>query len=120
MSSSFQRLNRGCREHHPLRRTFRAPSLGWECSEELIMSVNQSKPSGKAGLVVVILVLVIAVAALAWFWEPITYYTRLKMWDKEGPGRAVMEFLDAGAEGDQAAADRKLGTKELKPLVKQG
>src|SRR5688572_27612591 len=84
------------------------------------MSANQPKSSGKVGLVMVVLVLVIAVVAVAWYWEPISYFTKLRMWDKEAPGRVVLQFLDAGSRGDEKTADGLLGTKDLKPLVKQG
>ncbi len=61
-----------------------------------------------------------AVIAGAAFQEQIGYFVRLRGWDPEGPANSVSAFLSAGLRGDQAGAARFLGSKEMKPLEKDG
>src|SRR5688500_9121124 len=79
---------------------------------------KQSSGSGRIGLVLITIVLIAAVVSVAWYQEQIGYFLRLRTWDKAAPARTVLTFLEAGKSGDQAKADRQLGTKDLQPLVK--
>jgi hypothetical protein len=73
-----------------------------------------------AGKYVALALIIGAVVLVAWYQEQIGFFFKLKGWDREGPSRAVTQFLSAGKQGDRASADRILGSSEFKPLTKDG
>jgi hypothetical protein len=65
------------------------------------------------GLVVIVLGVI---CGAAFYQEDIQRYIRLRLWDKEAPGRAVTAFLKAAKEGNAEEAGRYLGSSEYHPL----
>src|SRR5438477_118582 len=78
------------------------------------------KRSSRALGYLVILLLVAGVTVVAYYQDEVGYYFKLHEWDRAAPARTVAEFLAAGKRGDQQRADIYLGTREMKPLVKNG
>jgi hypothetical protein len=60
------------------------------------------------------------VIAAAYFQEPLSAFVRLRLWDKDAPGRTVVSFLQAGKRGDKAGADRYMGATSYKPVMRDG
>jgi hypothetical protein len=75
---------------------------------------------GRIAAYAVILALCLVVIAAAYYQEELGYFFKLRTWDRGAPARVVMQFLDAGKQGDQKTADSLVGTRELKPLVEKG
>lgn len=69
---------------------------------------------------VIVLFVVVAVVGVAYYQEQLTYGFKLKAWDKDAAGRSVGQFLTAGRDGNRAAADALVSSRELKPLEKNG
>ena len=67
-----------------------------------------------------VLALMVIVVVAAYFQEPLTAFFKLRLWDRDAPARVVTEFLKAGKSGDQKATEAYLGSKEFKPLTKDG
>ena|SRR5579862_6385439 len=68
----------------------------------------------------IIAVIIVLVVAGAFYQEEISGFYRLHAWDRGAPGRAIVEFLEAGKKGDRALADSYIGTPLYKPFIKNG
>jgi hypothetical protein len=67
-----------------------------------------------------ILVIMALIVGVAYFQEPIGYYTSMHQWDKAAPGKAVSAFLTAGKRGDQKTADSWMASSDYHPLTRNG
>jgi hypothetical protein len=82
-------------------------------------AMREKKRTGAASYVVAV-ILILGVIAVAFYQEQLGYMVRLRTWDKEGPARAVIAFLDAGKSGDKARTNSYLASSEMKPVEKNG
>jgi hypothetical protein len=74
----------------------------------------------RAGEIAFILVIVLAIAGAAYFQEEIGYFFRLQAWSPGKPTQTVVQFLQAGREGRQDAADRCIDVNLFHPLQENG
>jgi hypothetical protein len=84
-------------------------------SEDTPPTVPAPKRSRLFDVVLVLVILGVVVAA-AFYQEQLTAFFKLRLWDRDAPSRVVLQFLDAGKKGDQAAATALLGSKEFQPM----
>lgn len=82
--------------------------------------VPRKKRRSRALDYAIIVVVIAGVIAAAVYQEQLRAFLALRMWDRDAPGRTVVNFLKAGRNGDRAAADGALAAREYQPLMKNG
>lgn len=79
------------------------------------------RPRRTRGIEYLILFTVIGgVIAAAFYQEQISSFFKLRMWDRDAPGREVVAFLKAAQRGDQKGAEARVRSSNMQPLTKNG
>ncbi len=82
--------------------------------------VLTKRKRSKVSEYIIVLIVVGIVVAIAFYQEPASAFFRLHLWDRDAPGRSVVNFLKAAKKGDQAEASAYVKSTNMNPLNKDG